>query len=245
MTFKDFDRLTGPPTNEFLRCIWSDGGAYVYVGGWRNTVYSYSVDANGILTLVDSLLLSDTILGIAGDGAGKLFAAANEQGLVTIGVDGAGQLTYLDEQYPPFSGSHFGVVYDPNTGYIHTCGAGGSSGVHLWTVDGGGLITHVDFYNSTQGYTERIRLYNNGTVLFVPGLANDAGGGGGYGLEIMEIVSGPEYKLAGLWTYPNAPSGIDYFYDVRIVGDYAFMINDGDDDTRVGVHYLKITERVR
>lgn len=204
--------------------VWGDG-TYIYVARDSAGLSSYSVDAGGNITLVDTN--SDGIgeyNSVWGDGS-FLYVAQKGAGMCSYSVDGSGVLTYIDDDD---QGSTYYHVWGDGT-FVYV--AGGSNGLHSYSVDGSGNLTHIDTDDQSGIY---YGVWGDGTYLYAAcgtsGIRSYSVDGAGALTYIDTDDQGDDYT--GVWgdgTYIYAARGTGGLSTYTVDGGGNFTHVDADD----------------
>tara|TARA_Y100001938_G_scaffold27659_2_gene37274 strand:+ start:99 stop:893 length:795 start_codon:yes stop_codon:yes gene_type:complete len=145
--------------------VWGDGN-FIYLANYSGGLHTYSVDGSGNLTHIDSDNQGGNALGVWGDG-NFIYLAQGETGLHVYSVDGSGYLTHLDSDdqsgvagYAPPHDYAMHVVGDGNFLYLSNY----AGGLHTYSVDNSGNLTHIDFHDVSTGINERATATWVGTI---------------------------------------------------------------------------------
>jgi hypothetical protein len=148
--------------------VWGDG-TFIYCACGDDGIRSYSVDGSGNLTHIDTDDQGGTYYNIYSDGTfiyvSNVTFSPNVYSLLTYSVDGVGNLTFIDSYV---FDNFYPVSIWSNGNYI--CTANNTDGVHTFSVDGSGILTHI--YSDDRG-NQANHIWGDGTHIF---LANGQGG---------------------------------------------------------------------
>jgi hypothetical protein len=191
---------------------------FVYAVNDTEGLQSFSVDANGVLTPIDSIDNGGNYYGIWGAN-GYIITACGDSGIRAYQVNGSGFLTLRGSSHPG-AGLFYDVWFDGN--FIYACSIVYPN-TKLWSfsIDGSGNLTAIDSdTQAVSGNGEYRKVHGDGTYIYVgcetDGVRTYSVDGSGF-LTYESVAPTTAGKpIRGLWAQGGYVYGGAYNEGIRI-----------------------------